>query len=413
MKSVFIYLLSNITNGLLPLALLPLFTEHLTPTEYGYVTLFQMFFIFFRAISGSSYVTSSERNYFSKGFDNNSYVNTSFFLIIITSLFLFLLICFFSNSISAVSDLKIEYVFLSFASGVFAVVIQLRLSQWLVRKKAIIYGVLQVMIGLSGNILAIIFVVNLGMGVEGRVDSIFYTYLIFSLICIYSLYKDGCINFRRWSTRECKDILYFSLPLLPHSLGVLLLTVFDRLVLKINLGVEIVGIYMVGFQLMSAVGILSDAFNKFFSPIQMELLSAESTESKKLLVKYIYIWSLAISLCGFVANIALCFFVKSFLDIKYHEVTKVIPWLALGQVFNGIYISILNIVYYSKNTAALSFSTMVVSAVHILVFYTMTKYFGIEGAGIAFSISMAIRLMFTFILSSVVLPLPWVFRYKC
>lgn len=412
MKNIFIYLLSNITNGLLPLALLPLFTKYLTPTEYGYVTLFQMFFIFFRSIAGSSYVTSSERNYFSKSFDNSNYVSTSFRLIIITSLIIFSLVYFFSNSISVVSDLKVEYIFLSLASGAFAVVIQLRLSQWLVKKQATIYGVLQVMIGLSGNFLAIIFVVNLGMGVEGRINSIFYTYLIFFLISIYSLHKDNCINLQSWSTEECKDIVCFSLPLLPHLLGVLLLTVFDRLILKINLGVEIVGIYMVGFQLMSSVGILSDAFNKFFSPIQMELLSAKSIESKKLLVKYVYLWSLVISICGFIANIAFCFFAKFFLDIKYHNVTEIIPWLALGQVFNGIYISILNIVYFSKKTAALSISTMVVSALHIFVFYMMTKYFGIEGAGIAFSISMAVRLVFTFILSNVVLPLPWYLGYK-
>ncbi|KAA1166117.1 lipopolysaccharide biosynthesis protein [Pseudoalteromonas fuliginea] len=410
MKNILIYLLSNISNGLLPLALLPLFTKYLSPIEYGFVALFQMFFVFFRSMSGISYVTACERNYFSKGFCNTTYVNASFNLIIATSFILFIFVYLFSESISKATELNSRYIFQAIASGAFAVIVQLRLSQWQVEKNALRYGFLQLLLGLMNNLLAIALVVYLDMGVEGRVDSIFYTYMVFCLICYFSLYKENKINLSIGSNNVYKEIICFSLPLLPHLFGVLLLTVFDRFVLKMNLGLEMVGIYMVGFQLMASVGILSDAFNKFFSPIQMELLANESLDSSKLLVKYIYMWMVFISVCGLFSIMLLDFFTKYFLDEEYVKVTDIIPWLALGQIFNGIYITLLNVIYFSKKTASLSISTLIVSCIHIVVFYVMTNLYGLEGAGIAFSISMAIRLIFTFILSNMVLPLPWLLR---
>lgn len=409
MKNIFIYLLSNIANGLLPLAFLPLYTKYLTPEEYGFIALFQVFFIFFRSMNGASYVTATSRNFFSKGFCNDVYTNACFNLIIVTCFILSIVSFLFSDYLYEISDLKFSYVFKACASGAFSVLILLRLSQWQVRENALKYGIFQVLLGVGSNFSAVFLIVYMGMGVQGKVDSVFYTYMIFALFCYFSLLKDGRLGLRLGAKCEYKDIIAFSLPLLPHSLGVLLLTIFDRFVLKVNLGLEIVGIYMVAFQLMSSLGILSDAFNKFFSPVQMKLLAKNSNDSNILHVKYIYIWSGVIILCGLLSVFVLNFFTLFFLDEKYQSVIAIFPWLALGQIFNGVYLSLLNIIYFSKKTAALSVSTILISILHVCVFYLCIFLFGFEGAGIAFSISMAIRLLITFVLTIKVFRLPWMF----
>ena len=410
MKNILIYLLSNIANGLLPLALLPFYTQYLTPEEYGFVALFQMFFVFFRSMSGASYVTASERNYFGREYRNKVYVNSCFNLIVITCFILLLICSLFSDFIYNISDLSIVYIVKAVATGAFAVVVQLRLSQWQVEKKASMYGVLQVSLGMLNNFSGAFLVIYIGMGVEGRIDSIFYTYMLFSLICYCSLLKENKIKFKLGYKEEFKvykDIFKFSLPLLPHILGVLLLTIFDRFILKVNLGLEIVGIYMVSFQLMSSIGMLSDAFNKFFSPVQMKLMSGGTYKECKSIVRYIYIWSIFIVISGFISTLVFNYFVHNFLDAEYLDVTNILPWMAAGQVFNGIYLSLLNVIYYSKKTTLLSISTIIVSAIHLIMFYFLTNLYGLEGAGMAFCSSMAIRLVFTFVLSNKVFKLPW------
>jgi len=384
---------------------------HLTPEQYGFVALFQMFFVFFRSMSGASYVTASERNYFGREYSNQTYVSSCFNLIVITC-FILLCICYlFSDFIYNVSDLSIIYIAKAVTSGAFAVIVQLRLSQWQVEKKASMYGILQVSLGILNNFSGAFLVIVIGMGVDGRIDSIFYTYMLFSLVCYLSLLKERKIKLELDYRRELnvyKDIFKFSLPLLPHILGVLLLTVFDRFILKVNLGLEIVGIYMVSFQLMSSIGMLSDAFNKFFSPVQMKLMSGGSYNEYRLIVKYVYAWSIFIAISGFILTLVFNYFVSHFLDSKYAEVIHILPWMAAGQVFNGIYLSLLNVIYYSKKTTLLSASTMIVSSIHLIVFYFLTHSYGLEGAGMAFCFSMAIRLIFTFFLSNKVFKLPWV-----
>jgi len=407
MKNILIYLFSNIANGLLPLLLLPLYTKYFTPEEYGFIALFQMFFIFFRSMTGASYVTASERNYFSHEFSNPSYINACFNLIVITCFILVAISYLLSDYIYSISDLSIAYIFKAVIGGAFSVVVQLRLSQWQVKKKATLYGVLQVSLGVVNNFSGAFLVIFVGMGVEGRIDSIFYTYMLFSLLCYLSLLKDKKIKFKINFNKEYKDILKFSLPLLPHLFGGLLLTVFDRFILKVNFGLEVVGIYMVGFQLMSSIGMLTDAFNKFFSPIQMKLLAGNTYDEHRLIVKYIYIWSIFMAASGLTLSLVFNYFTKYFLDPKYFEVRDIIPWLAFGQILNGIYITLLNIIYYSKRTTLLSISTIMVSALHLIIFYFFTNSYGLEGAGMAFCSSMAIRLIFTFYLANKVLKLPW------
>ncbi|EII5671220.1 oligosaccharide flippase family protein, partial [Vibrio parahaemolyticus] len=133
---------------------------------------------------------------------------------------------------------------------------------------------------------------------------------------------------------ERKSILNFALPLLPHVIGVFFITVFDRFILGLNLGLESVGFYMVAFQLMSALGMVSDAFNKFFSPVQMRLLEQGSEESLQKLAKYIYVWVAFILSSALISVVIFNFYIENFLSAQYIESKSILPWLAMGHCFN-------------------------------------------------------------------------------
>ncbi|EGR0633261.1 hypothetical protein E8A67_24595, partial [Vibrio parahaemolyticus] len=227
--------------------------------------------------------------------------------------------------------------------------VQLRLNQWQVRKYAYKYGALQVLLALLNNLIGLYLIVEMSQGVEGRVDSILYAYLIFSLFSLCSLYNDRVLIFKPnlKLNIERKSILNFALPLLPHVIGVFFITVFDRFILGLNLGLESVGFYMVAFQLMSALGMVSDAFNKFFSPVQMRLLEQGSEESLQKLAKYIYVWVAFILSSALISVVIFNFYIENFLSAQYIESKSILPWLAMGHCFNALYLVFINSIYFS------------------------------------------------------------------
>nr|QOS22890.1 hypothetical protein VP35_00017 [Vibrio parahaemolyticus] len=408
-KNVLIYLLSNILVGVLPLALMPFYTKYLSPSEYGTIALFQMLYIVFRSLSGMSYVTATERNYFKKEFNNSRYCSASLQLTLISLFFILLILMLIGDSIAIFIGLNIDIINKSAIVGCCCVIVQLRLNQWQVRKYAYKYGALQVLLALLNNLIGLYLIVEMSQGVEGRVDSILYAYLIFSLFSLCSLYNDRVLIFKPnlKLNIERKSILNFALPLLPHVIGVFFITVFDRFILGLNLGLESVGFYMVAFQLMSALGMVSDAFNKFFSPVQMRLLEQGSEESLQKLAKYIYVWVAFILSSALISVVIFNFYIENFLSAQYIESKSILPWLAMGHCFNALYLVFINSIYFSNQNSTLSKSTVIVMLLHISIFYFMTKFYGIEGAGISFCVSMGLRLLFTFYISNKKVKLPW------
>ena len=63
-KNTFYYLLPVIIGSIIPIITLPIFTRKLSPTEYGILTLSQVYAIFMNGISNFGLIAGFERNYF-------------------------------------------------------------------------------------------------------------------------------------------------------------------------------------------------------------------------------------------------------------------------------------------------------------------------------------------------------------
>ena len=106
------------------------------------------------------------------------------------------------------------------------------------------------------------------------------------------------------------------------------------------------------------------------------------------------------------------FFIGPYLVIfiagsEYAEAGKVFGWLALGHSFGGMYAMLNCYIYYSKETSLLSLVTIISGLANIFLLIILIKYWGIVGAGMAFSISMFIRFVLTWIAAQQKHPMPW------
>jgi O-antigen/teichoic acid export membrane protein len=293
-----------------------------------------------------------------------------------------------------------------FVSAV-SVIINLRLSQWQIRKEAKKYGVLQISQSVLNMLLSLLLVVVALHGAEGRIAAQVWTVAIFGLISLVLLNRSGLLSFLVWRPSYIKEALKFGVPLIPHISGRFLLTSVDRLVINVELGIAEAGTYMVAVQMAGAMRLVFDAVNKAYVPWLFERLRRNDPIEKRRIVINTYLWSCLVLVGTMIAFVIGPKLVTIIAGPQYAQSGSIIGWLVLGEAFGGMYLMVTNYVFYSKRTGLLSLVTIFSGFVNILLLVFMTKHFGIEGAAIAFCIAMALRFALTWLLAQKCHPMPW------
>ena len=405
-----IYLFSNILNAVIPFILLPILTRYLSPEEYGEVAMFQTLLGALGAFVGMTFVGAANRKFYDSNLEKNElaeFIGSCVQLISISAVVVFSVFFLFRSNFSEWLSLKPSYVLFAVVVSFCTVIIALRLGQWQVQKKAIDYGALQISQSLLNMLLSLLLVVALLKGAAGRIDAQIVTGLVFVLIAFILLKKDGLLKVTVWRKEYLAEALRFGVPLMPHLAGGFLLNSVDRFVINDELGLAEAGIYMVAVQLTAAVGIVFDAINKAYVPWLFERLKADVHKEKQKIVKLTYLWFLCIIL-----GVVLAFFIGPWLVVlvageKYAQAGEVIGWLALGQGFQGMYLMVTNYIFFSKKTGLLSVASISSGFINLLLLIVFVRILGLQGAAIAFALSMGIRFLLTWLIAHKRHPMPW------
>ena len=409
-----VYLVSNILNAVIPFILLPILTRYLNPSEYGEVAMFQTLLGALGAFIGATFVGAANRKFYDLDIDKTEmakFIGSCIQLTVFFSIFVFSVLFIFQDKFSEWLSLKPDYVLFAVIVSFCMVIINLRLGQWQIRKKAFKYGALQISQSLFNMLLSLILVVVLLKGAEGRISAQITASIVFSVIALVLLKKDSLLNFFTWRKDYLSEVLKFGIPLMPHIAGGFLLTTVDRFVINREIGLAEAGIYMVAVQLTAAIGIIFDAINKAYVPWLFEKLTTNKLEDKRQIVKLTYAW-----FCLIIVGVILSFWIGPPLVVliagdQYREAGKVVGWLALGQGFQGMYLMVTNYIFYSKRTGLLSIASISAGILNLVLLIILVRIFGLEGAAIAFAISMGIRFLLTWWIAHKRHPMPW-FGFK-
>lgn len=405
-----IYLVSNILNAVIPFILLPILTRYLNPSEYGEVAMFQTLLGALGAFVGATFVGAANRKFYDSNIDKTEmaeFIGSCIQLTFIFSIFVFLVLFVFQDKFSEWLSLEPSYVLFAVIVSFCMVIINLRLGQWQIRKKAFKYGVLQISQSLFNMLLSLLLVVVLLKGAEGRINAQIITSIVFVVIALIFLKKDNLLNVFTCRKNYLSEVLKFGIPLMPHIAGGFLLTTVDRFVINKEIGLSEAGIYMVAVQLTAAIGIVFDAINKAYVPWLFEKLTADNLQQKQKIVKLTYVWFSLI-----ITGVVLAFFIGPPIVVfiageQYAEAGKVVGWLVLGQGFQGMYLMVTNYVFYSKKTGLLSFASISSGILNLVLLIVLVRFFGLEGAAIAFATSMGIRFLLTWWIAQKQHPMPW------
>lgn len=410
-----IYLVSNILNGIIPFILLPILTRYLAPTEYGEVAMFQTLLGALGAFTGSVFVGAAGRKYYDSNLKREElaeFIGSCIQLIAIFSTLVFIILFIFQNQFSEWLSLKPTYIMFAVMTAAFSAIISIRLGQWQVQKLALKFGMLQISQSLVNMLLSLLFVVVMLKGAEGRINAQIITASIFLYISLLLLNKDHLLKVFVWRKDYVQEALKFGIPLIPHIAGGFLLTTVDRFVINREIGLAEAGIYMVAIQLTAAIRIVFDAINKAYVPWLFEKLKENDFQQKVKIVKFTYAW-FGLILIG----ACLAFYIGPYVVVfiageQYAEAGKVIGWLALGQGFQGMYLMVTNYIFYSKKTGLLSIASLSSGILNLILLVALVRILGLEGASIAFAISMGIRFLLTWYIAHKRHPMPWLIFNK-
>jgi len=335
---------------------------------------------------------------------------TVFFLLIISSVLFFFLFLIFNKRISnytAVPGIWLYAILLIAISQFISLVL---LTIWQAKVKSLQFGLLQITQSVINFGLTLYFILLLNYGWEGRLLGQLIAVFLVGVLSLIILIRANLVVFQ-YNKEDMKSALMFGLPLIPHTLGSLLIAFTDRILITNMIGVKETGIYTVAYQIGSVISLVNASFVNAYVPWLYNKLNQDDLQVKTKIVKITYLY-FGVLIAGALLSIFLLpGFIGVFAGKSFESATFYIFWIVVGYVFNGMYLMVAGFIFYVKKTGLLSAITTFTALLNIPLCYFLLKYFGTVGAAISMSIIYAITFILTWALSARVYKMPW-FNFK-
>lgn len=231
----------------------------------------------------------------------------------------------------------------------------------------------------------IIFLLRLGLGIKGyllaMVSAYWVTIIVLFLGC--KAWKDIVFP-NRIQKQYVKEMLTYSIPLMPNSISWWISNSSDRYIMNIFRGLNELGIYSVSYKLPSIMttisGILISAW---------EMSAVDDFGSEKSRKFFSQIYELWVNVYIIVCTI-LTIFVKTMAYILFQKdffiAWKFVPILFFASVFSGLSSFLGTVFTAAKETKAVFVTTMAGAAMNIVLNFVMIPIWGGYGAAIATAI---------------------------
>ncbi len=230
------------------------------------------------------------------------------------------------------------------------------------------------------TVLTIHFVVVLGQGALGYLTASLISNAMFGIAALWLLRRHLALCFDR---AMFISSLSYGLPLLPEAIGAWMFSVADRVMLSSLVNTTEAGLYSLGVQITSAVGLVAAATNFAWRPFLFSQLSEKGDAAKSELARFATYWVLA--MCA--VYLLTSGFGREILWLltptPYHESERVVPLLALGLLFGGFYYVFVNLLLWQGKTAQVSIATVISGLVNIVLNLLFLPRWQMVGAALA------------------------------
>ncbi|MCK9408492.1 MAG: oligosaccharide flippase family protein [Bacteroidetes bacterium] len=384
-----IYGISTILARLLNFALVPLYANILTTSEFGIVanvySYIGFIIIFYSFGMESSYFRYASAKEIGSDKDNFS---TPFLSVAIVSGLFSLLMLFFAEPLTSVFqiDAGLSRIIL-YTSGIlfFDAAVMIPYASLRLQRKAKFFAGTKIFNILLTVILNIITVYYLRWGIEGifisNLAASFCTFLFLIPVTLRQIefsFHPGLM----------KELLKFGLPIVPVGVSGILLQLVDRPILKMLMDDSAVGIYQANYRLGIFMALITGMFEFAWRPFFLS--HAKDPEAKilfsRVMTYYLLLCSFIFLLLSFFLEdvIRYKFFGKKYiLPPEYWPGLEIVPFVLLSYIFMGIGTNLNAGIQIEKKTKYLFPTSLSGSVTKIALTFLLVPIFGIMGAAYA------------------------------
>ena len=409
-KSMLIYAAALAAAGLTPFILLPVLTKLLSPTEFGKATSFLIFAVMIGNFAGlSSHGFVSVRYFKAEPAEFKEIVSSAVLCICAAHLLVLVLLPLLLPVLATWFDLSPRVSAFAVLAALLVSLNQVFLAIFQSTGNPMLYLRARVVQAAAEILICIVLVVTIAPDATSRIAS----YAIAMAASVYlGLFFCRTKNYLglAWSRRGIKSLLAFSVPMVPHILAGTAITYVDRVIVSSFLGVDSLGIYMVGMQIGMAMSLLIEPMNKAFAPWLFEQLAKRDPSVNRMVVNYTYRFYVGLIATALVVIIASQALFDRVIGAQYAAAKPLIPWMVMGFVFQGIYYSVVNYIFYAEQTGKLSMISSASALCGGLLSYVFVSQWGMAGAGVSFTLTNLVLFVLAWLLASRVVPMPWFSR---
>ncbi|MBT2724009.1 lipopolysaccharide biosynthesis protein [Bacillus sp. ISL-46] len=380
-KNTLIYTIGNLSSKILVFLLLPLYTHYLSTNEYGYIdiiiTTISLFLpiVTFQITDGLfRFLLESEDEH-----QKTSIISSSFKIVFRNLLFVDIIYLILINFIKIELAILIMIYFnvLIFNS------LYLQISRGL--RKNLIYaiaGIISTLVNLCSNIVLIIFL-------DFKINGIIISMILSNIAAIIYIEKklkiSSYIKFNLSSPSLKKEIIIYSLPLIPNVINWWVMNASDRFFLNLFIGMEANGIYALANKFPSILIILNSIFNLAWQESAItEYKSKDRDEYYSKMFNYFLRFQIA-SLLILLSATPIIF--KFLIDKSFADAYLYMPALYISAMFSAFSSFYGTGFQSSKDTKGAFYSSIFGSIINIIFNIILIPIIGIHGATISTAIS--------------------------
>lgn len=362
LKSTLIYAIGNFGSKVLSFLLLPLYSFYLSKNEFGaydlvIVTVNLLVPIITLQTSDSVYRWLIEAK---EDEEKQSKIIFNGFCIITGVAIFFYLIYF-------ISSFFIKFNYSAYFSVILLLSCYIPFLQKLLRGlgKSKIYavsGILNTLLVLISNICFLYFF-------NFKLEGLFIASIIsgaITMIYILNYIKVGKVfRIRNFDTIEIKDMVRYSLPLVPNSISWWLINASDKYIILYVLNVQANGIYAVSTRFPAIMTLVNSIFLLAW---QDHGVSANDTEEHKSFFSKTFDKFITLELTVVIFLISISqYLIYYLIDSKYYEAWRYIPFLFLGVAFSS-FSSYIGVAFLkAKKTKSILITSIISGLINIII----------------------------------------------
>ena len=380
-KNTIIIAMGKFSTQIVSFLLVSLYTAKLTTQEYGSYDLIVTIITFLTPFITLTLEESMFRFLIdAKNKREEKCIITQTVLTILTML---TVACLFIFLIIKIFSIKTTSLFIPYVIAVVLMAMMNALVRGLGKIK--LYSLSNFILSVLTIVLNIVLILGTNLKVDGLLLSVIIANMVMVIFLAVRLHLRRYINPKLVNRKLMKDMLSYSIPLIPHSLSWTIINLSDRVIVTSFLGTASNGIYAISNKFPT---IINTVYNYFAIAWKESAAKALHDDESTKYYNKIYISLRNIVYSATVVVIACIPFVFNILINKnYAEAYLYIPLLVFSVYFSNMASFYGGIFSAYKQTKIIGSTTLVAAIINLTINFIFIKLFGIYAAAISTLIS--------------------------